>query len=123
MAPQFRTVKLDPTKISRDQAQVELYKTDELISLDGAKAGLALALLNGINKLKLQFKHFNYPVLIMHGGDDKITNPAGSKAIYKQCSSKDKTLHIWDGAYHEIFNEINKDEVIKMMTSWIDERI
>ena len=123
IVPHLRTVKLDPTKISRDPAQVELYKTDELISLDGAKAGLALALLNAIYKLKKQYKLFSYPVLIMHGGEDKITNPEGSKALYNQCISKDKTLHIWEGAYHEIFNEINKDEVINMMTSWISTRM
>ena len=117
--PGLKTSKVDPTSISRDPAEVELYKTDPLITLDGAKAGLGLALLNAINETKKGFSHFDYPVLIMHGGTDKITNPAGSQALYDQCLSKDKTIKIWDGAYHEIFNEINKQEVIDFMTSWV----
>lgn len=122
LAPKLKTVKLNPTMISRDADQVALYISDPLISKEGGKAGLALALLNEIKSLKTQFKNFNYPTLIMHGGDDKITNPEGSKQLFAQALSPDKTLKIWDGAYHEIFNEINKNEVITYMTDWIKTR-
>ncbi len=79
-------------------------------------------MINAINEAKKNFGRFDYPVLIMHGGADKITNPVGSQALYDQCKSKDKTIKIWEGAYHEIFNEINKQDVIEYMTSWVAER-
>lgn len=122
LAPKLKTVKLDPTSISRDPLEVEKYVTDPLIQLDGAKAGLALALLTEIKSLKTQFKNFTYPVLIMHGTADKITNPEGSKSLFQQATNKDKTLKLWDDAFHEIFNEINKKEVITFMINWIKER-
>ncbi len=121
--PKFKTVKLDPSSISRDPQTVEIYKTDPLIYRAGAKAGLGLALLNGIKALKPRFSEFDYPTLIMHGGSDKITNIEGSKLLFSESPSKDKTLKIWDGAYHEIFNETNRTEIIGFMTEWIEKRI
>lgn len=121
--PQLKTEKLNPDNITRDKKEVELYKTDPLITRHGAKAGLGLALINAIQDAKTMFKDFNFPVLIMHGGDDKITNPKGSIALYDLCASQDKSLQIWEGAYHEIFNEINKKEVLDFMNLWVEARI
>jgi len=121
--PGLKTTKLNPDNISRDKHEVELYKTDPLITRHGAKAGLGLALINAIASAKEMFKDFNFPVLIMHGGDDKITNPEGSAALYETCASQDKTLQIWEGAYHEIFNEINKEEILAFMNNWVSARI
>jgi alpha-beta hydrolase superfamily lysophospholipase len=123
IAPRFKTVKLDVKSISRDATEVEKYSTDPLIYRDGTKAGLGLALLNGIKALKPKFNQFDYPTLIMHGESDKIANIDGSKQLYAQSPSQDKTLKIWEGAYHEIFNETNRQEVIKTMTDWIEARI
>jgi acylglycerol lipase len=121
--PKLKTVKLDPKSIARDTDTVEKYTNDPLVYHGGTKAGLAVALLRGINEVKTKFGSFDYPVLIMHGGDDKITNIEGSKQLYTQSQSPDKTLKIWDGAYHEIFNETNRQEVIKTMTNWIEARL
>ncbi|MDP5140608.1 MAG: lysophospholipase, partial [Spirosomaceae bacterium] len=85
--------------------------------------GLAVALLDGIELQKKRFAEFDYPFLIMHGEADKITNPEGSKSLYEQSKSSDKTLKIWDGAFHEIFNEVNQDEIIRYAVDWLRIRI
>ena len=121
--PGLKTEKLNPENITRDKHEVELYKTDPLITRHGAKAGLGLALINAIHDAKEMFKDFHFPVLIMHGGDDKITNPKGSVALYENCASQDKTLQLWQGAFHQIFNELNKKEVLTFMNNWISARI
>ncbi|MFT4653163.1 MAG: alpha-beta hydrolase superfamily lysophospholipase [Patiriisocius sp.] len=123
ISPNLRTIKVDPTKISREQAEVEKYINDPLMFTEAGKAGIGVALLNSMADVKTQFCHFNYPLLIMHGEADQITNPDGSKALYNQSPSKDKTLKIWDDAFHEVFNETNKTEVIAYMTSWLSARI
>lgn len=123
VSPKIKTVKLNPADLSRNKNTVEAYKNDPLIYHDGGKAGLAVALLNGIELQKKRFSQFDYPVLIMHGGADKITNPEGSKSLYAQSKSTDKMLKIWEGAFHEIFNETNQDEVIDYSTAWLKHRI
>jgi alpha-beta hydrolase superfamily lysophospholipase len=123
ITPNLSTQKLDIKMISRDSKEVEKYANDPLNYLGGTKAGLGKAVLNRINELKPKFEFFNYPVLIMHGGEDKLTNIKGSKELYSKAKSLDKTLKIWDGAFHEIFNETNKIEVINYMTDWVQTRI
>jgi len=123
ISPKLRTVKLDPKRITRDATEVEKYINDPLIFHEAGKAGLGVALLNAIADIKPKFDGFDYPVLIMHGGVDTITNNEGSKALYTNSTSKDKILKIWEGAYHEIFNETNKAEVIEFMINWLKQRI
>jgi alpha-beta hydrolase superfamily lysophospholipase len=123
IAPNLATQKLDVSLISRDKDEVDKYSNDPLIYLGGTKAGIGKALLSRINEVKSNFKNFNYPFLIMHGSADNITNIKGSKALYTQAKSTDKTFKEWEGAYHEIFNEINKQEVIAFMLNWLKPRI
>ena len=47
----------------------------------------------------------------MHGEKDKLTNPEGSKLVDKLAGSTDKTLTIYPGLFHEIFNEPEQDQV------------
>ena len=122
ISPNLKTVKLDPNSITTDKKEVEKYINDPLVFHEAGKAGMGVALLNAISDIKLKFKDFNYPTLIMHGGNDLITNKLGSKSLYDQSKSKDKTLKIWEGSLHEIFNETNKDEVISFMTNWLKPR-
>ena len=63
------------------------------------------------------------PLLVMHGGDDKLTMPAGSRELYDKAGSTDKTLRLYPGLYHEIFNEPEKLEVIGEMLDWLDARV
>ncbi len=121
--PNLPTQKLDVKLVSRDPVEVEKYAADQLNYLGGTKAGLGKALLERIGEIKPKFQNFNYPVLIMHGGADKITNIKGSKQLFTDAKSIDKTYKEWEGAYHEIFNETNKAEVIEYMTDWVEKRI
>jgi acylglycerol lipase len=121
--PNLNTKSIKPELMSHDTKEVTKYIKDPLIKISGTKAGTGLALLNAINELKPGMKNFKYPVLIMHGGDDKITNPQGSLNFYNEAQSTDKKVKIWEKAYHEIFHESNKDEITKYCLDWILERI
>lgn len=63
------------------------------------------------------------PLLILHGGADTVTDPAGSMALYEVAASSDKTLKIFDGMYHELHNEIIRDEWMTLIGDWIDARL
>jgi alpha-beta hydrolase superfamily lysophospholipase len=60
------------------------------------------------------------PILIMHGEDDTLTSPDGSREFFAHAGSTDKTLKIYPGLYHEIFNEPEKDAVLGEMTDWLE---
>ena len=123
IAPNLPTVKVNPKLISRDSDEVDKYIKDPLNYVGGTKAALGSAVIDKIKEVKTSFNAFNYPVLIMHGGTDKITNINGSKALFENAQSTDKTFKEWEGARHEIFNETNKTDVIKVMCDWIENRL
>ena len=64
----------------------------------------------------------NVPIFINHGSDDILIDPASSQVLYDDISSTDKTLKIWDGLYHEILNEPEKEEVTSEIISWIKKK-
>ena len=65
------------------------------------------------------------PLLVQHGGDDKLAGVSGSRLIAARASSKDKTLKIYDGHAHEIFNEplADRSRVIADLCTWVKARI
>ena len=61
------------------------------------------------------------PTLIIHGSDDLITSPEGSREFAEK--SEKATLRIWEGGYHELHNEPFKDEVFNYIMDWINVRL
>jgi len=63
------------------------------------------------------------PVLIMHGTADHLADPRGSELLYERAGSKDKTLKLYDGFYHEIFNEPEHKQVMADVEAWLAKHI
>ncbi|PKA63267.1 hypothetical protein AXF42_Ash017735 [Apostasia shenzhenica] len=65
------------------------------------------------------------PFLIVHGGDDTVTDPLISKALYDTASSEDKTFKLYPGMWHALTSgepQENVDLVFSDIVSWLDER-
>lgn len=72
---------------------------------------------------KRNLKKVQYPILILHGGADKIIFPQNAHHLYDNISSTDKEVKVYEGLYHEILNEKAKDEVIEDIHRWIEKRL
>ena len=55
----------------------------------------------------------------MHGGADRLAAPEGSRELFERAGSRDKTLHIYDGYYHEIFNDVGKEKPVGDVLEWL----
>jgi alpha-beta hydrolase superfamily lysophospholipase len=64
------------------------------------------------------------PCLFLVGGADKIADPRRAEEVFAKVGSADKTLHVLQGQYHEIFNEImdERKKTLAMLTSWLKDR-
>jgi alpha-beta hydrolase superfamily lysophospholipase len=62
------------------------------------------------------------PLLAMHGADDRVTSARGTELIGERVASEDKTVILWEGMWHEIFNAPERAEVISTMRSWLADR-
>ena len=48
-----------------------------------------------------------------------IVDPGGAQTLYDKASSKDKTIRIYEGLYHEVFNEPERAGVLKEVETWL----
>jgi alpha-beta hydrolase superfamily lysophospholipase len=62
-------------------------------------------------------------VFILHGTVDKATVPSGSQFFYDTVGSKDKTLKLYDGHFHDLLNDLDKEAVMADVKGWIDTRL
>jgi len=110
---------LDNTRLSKLSAVYEKILSDDLHWKGKLKARTLQHLIQETAFLTDQFSNITVPFLVMHGTDDILTNPEGSKLLYEKAQSADKTLKIYEGYYHELFNEEGKEVVIKDTLDWL----
>jgi acylglycerol lipase len=61
------------------------------------------------------------PVLMLHGGQDRLSKPDGTIKLFNELESKDKNLVMLGSSEHLIFEDAQFDEhIIAMVSSWID---
>ncbi|XP_008776304.2 caffeoylshikimate esterase-like [Phoenix dactylifera] len=65
------------------------------------------------------------PFLVVHGGDDIVTDPSVSKLLYESASSKDKTFKLYPEMWHALTSGEpleNIELVFSDIVAWLDER-
>lgn len=111
---------LDSSGLSHDPNVAAVYDSDPLVH---GQATVAFA--NNILKaIDYTFEHAcecELPLLIMHGTDDPVAYAKGS--VEFAGAAPNARLKLWEGMYHETHNEIERDQVIDYIISWLNERL
>jgi alpha-beta hydrolase superfamily lysophospholipase len=123
LLPKMGLYVIDASAISRDKAIVDAYVDDPLVYRGKIRARLGTELIKVMQILPRQMPKISLPILIMHGTADRLSDPNGSQMLYDGVSSRDKTLKLYDGFYHEIFNEPGHEQVFVDMEAWLAARI
>ena len=119
LAPKMGVSALDAKLISRDKAVVDAYIHDPLNYTNKLRARWGTELLKTMIKLQSKMSEFSLPVLIMHGSAHRISDPSSSKMLFEGVNSKDKTLKFYEGFYHEIFNDPERQRVFADIEAWL----
>ncbi|WP_252231753.1 alpha/beta hydrolase [Clostridium sp. ZBS15] len=104
--------------ICSDKNVVNNYIKDSLI-LKEVSDSLYTEIQKALKSLNKDLHKFEFPVLILHGKEDKLVSCKDSEKFYNAIKSSDKTIKIYDGLYHEILNEPERDYVIDDISQWI----
>ncbi len=123
LAPRLGVLQLDANGVSRDPAEVDKYVNDPLVNHDKMTARKVSELFKGMNRIQAEAGRISLPLLLLHGGDDAMTAPEGSRFLYDHVGSQDKTLKIYPGLYHEIFNEPERGEIFAEVLAWCDQHL
>ncbi len=113
---------IDPKFISHDPDVVKAYIDDPLVH-GRVSARFYTSFMGAIENCQARAAELNVPVLIMQSGEDRLVDPKGSEVFYSRAGSQDKTLKIWDGFYHEMFNELERDRVKSYAGEWLEKHI
>jgi acylglycerol lipase len=123
LVPHLPVYSLKNEIFSRDPDVVTQMNNDPLIANESQPAETASEVLKAAARLKENMPNFKVPVFIIHGTDDKATRPEGSQYFYDNVGSEDKTLKLYDGGYHDLLNDLDKELVMADILAWVNERI
>ncbi len=126
----FAPARTDYDWLSRDEAQVDRYLADPncgfgLDTAGGKQMFVAARRMAQADAVSAMRK--DLPLYIAVGQLDPVNGQlALVQALVERYTSAgldDVTLTIYDGARHEIFNEINHDEVVADLTNWLRQKV
>jgi acylglycerol lipase len=120
LIPKFGLLALDATGVSRDSSVVQAYVSDPLVHRGKMTARLAAEMLQAMQTVSGQAARITLPILILQGSADRLVDPAGAQMLYGAVSSADKEIKIYDGFYHEVFNEPEHDKVLQDVEIWLE---
>lgn len=112
---------LDANGLSRDTAVVQDYKTDPLVH-PLASVRLANFMFDACDYVLAHAKDWHTPLYLAHGTADPICDIRGTDQFAKDAPG-DITYKRWEGLFHETHNELNQDETIGTLVSWVEQRI
>jgi len=98
---------------------------DKLRWTGGVKLGLGMAFLRCLESIHQRMRSVSLPLLILHGDNDSLCQPAGSHLLAREATSKDKKIKVYSGASHHLILEekLIRDEVMRDIKTWILDRL
>lgn len=119
VAPDAGVLRLPLNRISRDPAVVDAYNNDPLVFRTPIRARLGAEMLVAMDRVDAKLPSLRVPLLVMQGTADGLVDAGCGPHVYARAGSADKTLKMYDGLWHEIFNEPERDHVLGDLTGWL----
>lgn len=120
--PRFsRQAGMDLSGLARDPAVAETVLSDPLFHRLGT-ARLATEVEGTIARMR-QLREFPVPLLLLHGGADRMVPPEGSRAFAAGLRGGDHTYLEYPDGYHALTADTGKEHVLADIAAWIDERV
>ncbi len=112
---------LDVNAVSRDKKAVKAY-TDDPLNHDKVSPNFSVLFIESGEWAINNANRLNLPMLLMHGTDDRLTSYKASEE-FAENAGNNVDLKLFEGAYHELHNDIIKNEAIDEIINWINNYI
>jgi acylglycerol lipase len=119
VAPTVRPGGIDPTKVSKDPRVVADYLADPLVHHGHPTLGLSTALLAQIDVLPRRAGELRLPLLVQQGSLDEMVDPAGVRLLEATVGSPDRTFRWYEGLWHEVYNEPEREHPLADLREWL----
>ncbi|XP_057561598.1 monoglyceride lipase isoform X4 [Hippopotamus amphibius kiboko] len=104
--------------------KVDNYNTDPLICRAGLKVCFGIQLLNAVSRVERALPKLTLPFLLLQGSADRLCDSRGAYLLMESAKSQDKTLKIYEGAYHVLHKELPEvtSSVFREINTWVSQR-
>ena len=119
IAPRLRMNRpIAPEALSRDPEVGRAYAADPSV-LRRMTLGFGAAFLDAVQRTLPAAAKVRVPMLLLHGADDALCPPEGSRAFHAGLSAPAGELRIYPGLRHEILNEPERETVLADLLEWM----
>jgi len=122
IVPDLQVAPFESGKISRDPQVVADYDADPLVYRGKIKARTGAEVMTTVQRVRDSLAKIDLPCLVMHGGADEVVRVSGSQLLTERVTTADLTFTVYDGLYHEIFNEPEREQVLADLVGWLKAR-
>ncbi len=114
---------VDNQGLSRDPAVVAAADQDPLCYHGKVSAHTSAQFYQAIQFAQSHSAEITLPCYMIHGTADRVVAPAGTRTFYDGCAASDKSFQLYEGGYHELWNDLEKEKVLSGIIDWINAHI
>jgi acylglycerol lipase len=120
VTPWLRVARIPLEWLASERQVVESYRNDSLMFQGRFTVRVAAEIHRAMRCVAEQAASLRVPLLVLHGSQDRVCKPAGCRALYEKAAATDKTFHLYEGFFHEVFDEPGRDRVLADLIAWLD---
>jgi alpha-beta hydrolase superfamily lysophospholipase len=122
IAPGMKAHELDINGLSRIPEVVKAYAADPLVHHGFIDARTGYEMMRTIEFVQANLSKLQLPFLTVHGTADRLVPSRGAELLYERASARDKSIHLYEGGYHELFNDLASDRFFSDLLDWLRAR-
>ncbi|XP_047966824.1 monoacylglycerol lipase-like isoform X2 [Salvia hispanica] len=120
---QFSAANKRGVAVSRDPDALVAKYSDPLVFTGAIRVRTGYEILRITAYLQQNLSRLAAPFLVLHGSDDSVSDPEASQKLYKEASSSDKNIMLYEGLLHDLLFEREKEEIMENIISWLNSRV
>lgn len=109
--------------MTRDEEKARDMEGDERIVRKGVSFLTAVSAGKVAERVRAGLEGWRVPTLMLHGTADGWADVEGSRGLLEGIGSVDKSLVEMEGGWHELLNDLDRDEVLTRILRWLDEHV
>src|SRR5690348_5699862 len=121
LRPRFVKSYVKSKMLTHDREQAAVYDSDPLIFRQIA-VNILLDLHDTAKRLVADAGTIQTPTLMIAAGKDWVVSLKAQRKFFDRLSSTDKRFDIFPRAYHAIFHETNRNEVVALVRTYVAEQ-
>lgn len=120
VAPNVGALTIPAAAVSRDPAVVMRYESDPLVHHGAVPARTVIELLDAMRSFPASMRELRLPTLVLHGTADRLVPLVATRPLYQAINPGYRTLKVYEGLFHEVFNEPERATVTADLFSWLE---